>query len=236
MAEIEVPGWGVVDLNLATCSVRGYHPELGFAVRTSVGSLRGFKHPHANVSELAPYGIFKNPKYEGASWDEKRAGYYERLNNKGVSMFTKLVELQREHPDQALVLLCWENVHQGEECHRRWAADWFKEQLGLDVPEVSDPNEPPRKPRGPSTGPSIHETRARQAKAETIAGTAMQLGLDGMMLRALSEHDWKQLAKMAGARPPSPTTQALVVELVEQRAVIRAALPTDPFEGLAATA
>ena len=33
--------------------------------------------------------------------------------------------------------MCYENVHKGEVCHRRWAADWFLAEHGLIVPEVS---------------------------------------------------------------------------------------------------
>lgn len=35
-----------------------------------------------------------------------------------------------------LVLLCYENVHRGEVCHRRMAAEWIEQRSGLVVPEV----------------------------------------------------------------------------------------------------
>lgn len=46
-------------------------------------------------------------------------------------------ELHRLAGGAEPVLLCWERLHEpGEWCHRRMVADWFRETLGVDVPEL----------------------------------------------------------------------------------------------------
>lgn len=129
--------FGLAGLELGTCSYRAFTPDMGVPVRTSVGLARGFKFPHEFVSELAPYGIFRNAKYADATTAEKRIAYNTRIAGKVAPMLAKLAGLRDSYPGARLVLLCWENVHAGEECHRRWAADWLESELGLIVPELS---------------------------------------------------------------------------------------------------
>jgi len=45
-----------------------------------------------------------------------------------------LTTAQGDQP--GIMLLCFENVHAGERCHRRYLADWITAKLGLDVPEL----------------------------------------------------------------------------------------------------
>jgi hypothetical protein len=52
-------------LPLVTCSYKAYEPVMGVAVRITVGRPRFFRHPYEYVSELAPFGIFKTPEFDG---------------------------------------------------------------------------------------------------------------------------------------------------------------------------
>lgn len=72
-------------------------------------------------------------------------GYYETVLNK----LKPDKVLQQLGPDA--IMLCYEKP--GDFCHRRIVADWFKRELGLDIPEF-DPTEGFR-----LTGPSQVQQR-----------------------------------------------------------------------------
>ena len=68
--------------------------------------------------------------------DESIRFYTERFND----------QLRRLNPDRVLkdvgrtaILLCYENVHKGEFCHRRLVAAWLEQRLGIQVPELPYP-------------------------------------------------------------------------------------------------
>jgi hypothetical protein len=51
-----------------------------------------------------------------------------------------------------VVLLCYEDVTQGESCHRRMLAAWLKDKAGLFVPELEDPGRAAKKAPNPKQG------------------------------------------------------------------------------------
>ena len=57
-----------------------------------------------------------------------------------------LLKISHEHGGKPLALLCYENTHDGDTCHRRMFADWWKEQTGQEVPELDDGVEVKRRP------------------------------------------------------------------------------------------
>ncbi|KAA9379665.1 hypothetical protein F5972_08410 [Microbispora cellulosiformans] len=127
---------------LATCSFKTYTRDMGVAVRITVGRPRFFRHPYEFVAALAPFGIFNAPEFEGKPMDVKEAAFYRRLDSKREEVLAALGALADAHPGRTLVLLCYEDVHAGDACHRTWAANWFADRLGWDVPEVSPAPEP----------------------------------------------------------------------------------------------
>lgn len=137
---VPLPGHGDVDLNLATCSYRAYTQTMGVPVRTSVGPPRFWKKgPLAFIAELAPYGRVDGVDLRKIDdFDLFDVHYRARLTENGVTIVEKIVDLSRGRPDIPLVFLCYEDVHDPSTfCHRRIAAAWLTEQLGLDVPELS---------------------------------------------------------------------------------------------------
>ena len=86
------------------------------------------------IKELAPYGI--HGKYKG---DIAKMMYRENLKKMGINRITALLKkAQEQFPGKDIILCCWENVHKGEACHRRWLADWMNENGGQDLPEAPD--------------------------------------------------------------------------------------------------
>jgi hypothetical protein len=107
-------------------------------VGTTVGSPR-FRLGYTLAGRcglLAPYGLFG----KGLSSDDFRAGYIERLEKHGIDVIRRrLVEIAGEDAP-GVVLLCFEDVHAGELCHRTIFAKWWEEQTGEHVHEL-DPCE-----------------------------------------------------------------------------------------------
>lgn len=227
MTEIQILGHGTVDLRLATCSYRAFTPEMGFPLRTSVGFARGFKHDHEFVSELAPYGLLKiNDRAEFAP------KYAARVASKGPEMLAKLVRIQQAHPGETLVICCFEDVHQdGVWCHRQVAAEWFRDQLGLELPELSTPGDPRPSPgKGAASG---HEQVARERKATALAIEAHVGGVTAGALSGFGDANWHDLAHAANVkRPPSDATKTRAIEILAKMDAKPQLVPDDPFEGL----
>lgn len=123
----------LVTSSFSEMHVRHQAGERGIVpVRTSLGKPR-FSETLAvapYISELAPYGLLKLPKREF------QAKYRERLEKKGVRAIEKrLCEVYAEY-QRPLALLCYEDVHKGEWCHRQMFAQWWYEQTGQAVPEL----------------------------------------------------------------------------------------------------
>jgi Protein of unknown function, DUF488 len=62
--------------------------------------------------------------------------YVAGLEKIGVERIAEaLRRLSYEQGGKPLILLCYEDVHAGEDCHRRMFADWWKQQTGQEVLE-----------------------------------------------------------------------------------------------------
>ena len=82
---------------------------------------------------------------------EFEQAYLVGLEEIGVKKIARaLQKISDEHDGRPLALLCYENVHAGETCHRRMFADWWKGKTTQNVPELHDgieirPPEPTQK-------------------------------------------------------------------------------------------
>ena len=92
---------------------------------------------------LAPWGLVNGGKAP-FSLDERRERYERRLDERSDEVVALLARLAVEHPGEQLCLLCFEDVHAGQECHRRWLAEWIEDRFGIDVPELIDDTQSPR--------------------------------------------------------------------------------------------
>jgi hypothetical protein len=105
----------------------------GLKIRTTVGYPR-FKLKYTLdgfLRELAPYGIFG----KNLSPEEFTAAYIDRLDGIGADVIGAHLEaLRAASPSGQVVALCYEPV--GQFCHRRLAAEWLEQRLGLIVPEL----------------------------------------------------------------------------------------------------
>ena len=117
---------------IATGRYQTWRPEHGVPIRTTVGAPKFWRGPDlVDGRIMAPYGLLS----DDLSTDEARRRYRRRLDDRADPVMATLVAIATEHPGQRLVLLCFENVHAGEECHRRWLADWLADRYGIEVPE-----------------------------------------------------------------------------------------------------
>ena len=106
---------------------------MGVPVQTSVGRpwFRLDYELHEQVRELMPRGLLK---LEG---DVFRKAYIAQLDKLDLDALRAQFEaIQKRHDGKRPVLLCFEDVHAGEFCHRRVFADWWKERTGRLVREV----------------------------------------------------------------------------------------------------
>ncbi len=68
---------------------------------------------------------------------EFHKAYVAGLEEIGVERIAEtLRRISYEQGGKPLSLLCYEDVHTGEDCHRRMFADWWRQQAGQDVPEL----------------------------------------------------------------------------------------------------
>ncbi|MFE4796218.1 hypothetical protein ACFRFL_14140 [Streptomyces sp. NPDC056708] len=123
-------------MELATSRYQEFKPEHGLPIGITVGRPRFVRYPYVSISSLAPHELFRAP-YKGIDNIEiERRVYFERLVHFRDRILGDLQEVAEGHPGKRGVLLCFENVNHGEACHRRWAAEWFAEHYGWDVPEI----------------------------------------------------------------------------------------------------
>jgi hypothetical protein len=84
---------------------------------------------------LAPGDYFKS-----VDWDRYCELYAEQLSRLDPTrVWEDLHDLVAPHEP---VLLCWERLVGGEQCHRRLVAEWFERTLGVIVPEVGQQGVP----------------------------------------------------------------------------------------------
>ena len=121
---------------LVTGRYAAFRPEHGVPIRSTCGAPKRFRGgPLVFARQLAPWGLLSPT----ISDDEARRRYVARLDDT-IVMF--LAGVARAFPGQQLVVLCYENVHAGQHCHRRWFAEWFEGRYGIEVPELVDVDHP----------------------------------------------------------------------------------------------
>jgi hypothetical protein len=119
-------------VNLGTCSWRAYRPDMGVAVRITLGRPpRWFAYPYEEVRLLAPpprvFRLKDDREFEEAYGQHLEAVGVERL-------MERFQDLSEKHDGRRLVLLCFESSV--EDCHRgQFARFWF-EKTGQEVPEL----------------------------------------------------------------------------------------------------
>jgi uncharacterized protein YeaO (DUF488 family) len=92
----------------------------------------------AHLRELAPSpGMLSQVRAGTITEEEFRERYLARLDALGAGRVREmLTTAQGDTP--GIVLLCFENVHAGERCHRRYLGNWLQTKLGLVVEELPD--------------------------------------------------------------------------------------------------
>lgn len=121
---------------LFTCSYQEYKPEMGLAVRISLGKPKWWPenalHPRAFVWEITP-----RREYLRASDEEYERQFFGQLERYGVNEIDqKFRQIAQSLGEQRLVLLCFEDLSKNTLCHRRDFASWWKARTGVDIPEV----------------------------------------------------------------------------------------------------
>jgi hypothetical protein len=124
-----------ITVELATASYKSFIPAMGVPVATSSGrpkfSIR--YELTEEVGALKPWGLLDIDDDE--VFTER---YRARLDKVGVGKLQRVFHaISAKHGGSRLVLLCWETVEHGQPCHRRTWADWWTEQTGQPVPELS---------------------------------------------------------------------------------------------------
>lgn len=77
------------------------------------------------------------------------------------------------------------------------------------------------------------EDAARERKAAAIAAVLDGMGVTPDQAEVIEPGLRVRIAQQAGVKPPSEQTWELVVKVLGGIAAIRAALPSDPFDGIA---
>jgi len=119
---------------LATCSYKEFTPKMGVPVRTSLGRPRWWKTPipeAAFVSEITPRGW-----YFHATEDDFLEAYTAQLDRYGPEAIQARFTAIAAEFGEPLVLLCFEQLQTGAECHRTDFRLWWLRQTGQDIPEL----------------------------------------------------------------------------------------------------
>lgn len=125
-------------IEIATVNYAAYKPEMGLAVRTSVGPPKYFEHrPLATWEAVYPqYNWLK------LAYDDYRERYLAKLDKYGVddmrADIEALSEICRDHVEtQRLVLCCYETLAKpGAWCHRSMLSQWLTDNMGIEVLEL----------------------------------------------------------------------------------------------------
>jgi hypothetical protein len=129
---LEVEVSNPLPCSIFTCNWASYKPEMGVAVRTTVGKApKWFPYPMLESKSLKPWKTFRSE----LSLEDARLVYMAELDKHEGWVMGELEQFAKIAEGQPLILLCFEKLITGIECHRRWAADWFATK-GIDVPEL----------------------------------------------------------------------------------------------------
>lgn len=139
-------------IEIATCSFGEYRPEMGAAVRTSIGAPKWFSHPYLTWDRVFPKRYWLHLPY-----DAYKPKYLDMLEAVGEATLrddiAALVEMHArrnsgEVPER-LTLLCYEKLSKGPDnwCHRTMLANWLIQNLQVPVVELgalpAEPIDPP---------------------------------------------------------------------------------------------
>lgn len=136
-----------VPVTIATASWFAYRPDMGLAIRASLGMpKKGFAHPLEELRVATPH-----PSYFRASDEEFERRFLEQLNRAGVvTIRRKLQEFADSHGATTVVLLCFERDR--ADCHRGMFAQWWEDQTGERIEELGyRPTAPPKDPKPKKT-------------------------------------------------------------------------------------
>jgi hypothetical protein len=118
---------------LFTGRYRTFEASMGVPVSITVGQPKwplGYEIRH-RIHRIAPWGLMK--------LDGERfvAAYRERLDRLDVAALAERFEaISAAEGGRPPVLLCFEDVHAGQLCHRRVFAEYWHERTGQAVPEI----------------------------------------------------------------------------------------------------
>lgn len=104
----------------------------------SYGFPRNLGPGYKIFKKLAPGSWFRLPEYY-ENEPKYRERYFREILGKldAQEVYDTLCKLTAPHEP---VLLCWEKnptTNPKDWCHRRMVAEWFKEKIGVDVPEYA---------------------------------------------------------------------------------------------------
>lgn len=133
----------VLKYRIATCSYSQYRPEMGLAVRASLGGPKWWDPPIPRAQtflEIAP-----GRSYFRAGWAEFEEKYIAQLDRFGVEYivrkFNQIGDAAGVPIGGVLVVLCFEKVTSWEskKCHRAMFRHWWARETGEVAPELSLP-------------------------------------------------------------------------------------------------
>ncbi len=117
---------------------RWQNGELGRLPVVAVGISRGVpkfpvRYRYRRLMELAPDGWMLSIESD-ERFEKVYVAKLERLRVERISDLLKA--LSDEVGGKALALLCYEDVHAGQVCHRRMFAQWWQTRTGQEVAEL----------------------------------------------------------------------------------------------------
>jgi hypothetical protein len=148
-------------LQLATTRYQNWRPDSGYLpIGITVGRPRFFKADYVAVNALAPHELMKGALRGIDDIAIERKVYFARLQAYEPQILDALHGLAGQYPDTPAVLMCFEKVAElGEDCHRRWYAEWAGKRYGWDIPELPPPAgtavNRPRKPKPTEAPPTL---------------------------------------------------------------------------------
>ena len=86
----------------------------------------------ASKSELRSF-IDKDYGFDFGNWWGDKTAYKKGVRKKDLRWLAKY--LRENMQEKNMFLLCFENVFEGEVCHRRWLAEILKKGFGLNIEE-----------------------------------------------------------------------------------------------------
>ncbi|MYR54721.1 hypothetical protein GTY54_00150 [Streptomyces sp. SID625] len=129
-------------MELATTRYQNWKPGSPYLpVGVTVGRPRFFPHPYETIPALAPVELMKGALRGIDDIAVERIVYFERLRVYEREILAALQELAARYPGAPACLMCFEKVAElGEECHRRWYAEWAEKRYGWEIPELPAPS------------------------------------------------------------------------------------------------